>query len=184
VARKNMVLPSLDVSEADVMIRGTAPLVLLPLGVFKGEKLVDSHDKVDESLKLYRRHDGKTGFPAGAFKQAVYEAVSSFDEETKDAVYSGFHVIGEDETNMVILSGKNHGEGFIFDFKKPKRTVLITLPVLNEWSSVLRIQYLKDSISLGKIKRFLGEAGRGIGVGHRRPEKGTFEISKVLSIAS
>mgnify|MGYP001818260833 CR=1 FL=1 len=174
--KKRMGIPVLDISEIEVTITGTKPLVLLPLGTFKGEKLVDNHDKVAESLKLYRRHDGQLGFPAGAFKEAVITAVANLDKETKAAVATGFHVFGEEETNMVALSGEHHGESFSFDFKKPKRTITLTLPVLNEWSAILHVQFVASVISGKNILKFLDDAGRRVGVGHRRPDKGTFEI--------
>lgn len=181
MAKKRVETSALDISEIEVTIKGTAPLVLLPLGVFKGEQLVEHHDKVAESLKLYRRHDEQLGFPSGAFKTAVTVAVSKLDKETKAAVNTGFHVLGEDETNMAVLNGEHHGEDFSFDFKKPKRTVTLTLPVLDEWSATLRVQYMGSIISRKHIEQFLSDAGRTVGIGHRRPKQGTFEISQVVS---
>jgi len=181
---KRVGISALSVSEVQVTIKGTAPLVLLPLGVFKGEKLVANHDKVEEALKLYRRHDGLLGFPAGGIKEAVITAVLKLDKETRAAVNSGFHIIGEDETNMVVLSGEYHGEPFDFDFKKPQRTITLTLPVLDQWSATFRVQYLSSSISLKNIEQFFGDAGRKVGIGHRRPVQGTFEITQVLRAAA
>lgn len=181
MAKKRVAMSALNISEIEVTVQGTAPLVLLPLGVFKGEKLVDHHNKVEEALKLYRRHDGLLGFPAGSFKAALIEAVVKLDKETRAAVDT-IHVIGEDETNMVVLTGEHHGEDFSFDFKKPERTVTLTLPVLDEWSAILRVQYVSSAISRKNLEQFLSDAGVKIGIGHRRPEKGTFRIAQITKI--
>lgn len=181
--KKRVEMSALDISELEVTVQGTAPLVLLPLGVFKGEKLVDNHDKFAEALKLYLRHDGRPGLPAGAFKEAVITAVTKLDKETRAAVDT-IHVIGEDETNMVVLEGEPHGESFDFNFKKPKRTITLTLPVLDSWTATFRVHFMTSIISRKNVERFLNEAGRKVGIGHRRPEKGTFKIKQVVKVTT
>lgn len=181
---KRMEMSALNTSELDVTVQGTAPLVLLPLGVFKGEQLIDNHDKFAEALKLYLRHDGKPGLPAGALKQCICEAVAKLDKDTRNAVDSGFHVIGEDETNMVALEGEPHGEDFVFSFKKPKRVITLTLPVLDSWTATFRVHFMTSIISRKNVERFLSDAGRKVGVGHRRPSKGTFKIKKVVPVTT
>lgn len=182
MARKRGETSALPISEVQVTIKGTSPLVLLPLGAFKGHHLVDDDDRVEESLKLYRRSDGHSGFPAGGIKRAVTEAIAKLDLETRSSVDAGLHIIGEDETNMVVLDGEHHGEDYDFEFKKPKRTVTLTLPVLDEWTSTFRIQYLEETIGLKNVERFLEGAGQKVGIGHRRPDHGTFEVEKIVSI--
>lgn len=173
---------AIPITEVDVTIRGTSPLVLLPLGVFKGQRLTEDVDRVDEARKLYRRCDGRDGFPAGGIKRSVLEGVHGLDSDTRQAVSAGMHILGEDETNMVALDGKYRGEVFDFVFKKPQRVVKMTLPVLDEWEAVFRIQYAEETISRESIKAFLGEAGKKIGIGHRRPQQGTFEVKKIVSV--
>lgn len=173
-----------SISELKVTIQGTAPLILLPLGVFKGEQLVDNHNKVEEALKLYRREDEQLGFPAGGLKQAVCEAVAKLDTDTKGSVYSGLHVIGEDETNMIVLEGEHHGEPFDFNFKKPKRTITLTLPVFDEWTATFHVHFMESTISRRNIEQFLRDAGSKVGIGHRRPDKGTFKIKQVVPVTT
>lgn len=182
MARKRGETSALPVSEVQVTIKGTSPLVLLPLGAFKGQHLIDDDDRVEESLKLYRRSDGHNGFPAGGIKRSVIEAVAKLNLETRRSVDAGFHVIGEDETNMVILDGEHRSEDYDFEFKKPKRAVTLTLPVLDEWTSTFRVQYLAEAIDLKSVESFLVRAGREVGIGHRRPDHGTFEVEKIVSI--
>ena len=182
MAKKRGDASALPISEVQVTIKGTSPLVLLPLGAFKGQHLVDDDDKVEESLKLYRRRDGQNGFPAGGVKRAITEAIAKLDLETRRSVDAGLHIIGEDETNMVVLDGDHRGEDYDFDFKRPKRTVTLKLPVLDEWTSTFRVQYLGNTISRKNVERFLWDAGRKVGIGHRRPERGTFEVEKIVSV--
>jgi hypothetical protein len=173
----------LSIKELEVTVQGTAPLVILPLGCFKDRTIDEDQDEVEQSLKLYRRADGDAGFPAGGIKQAVLEAVRSLDTDTKRNVAAGMHIVGEPETNMVRLEGKPRGEDFDFDFKRPKRVVTITLPVYDKWSCRFNVQYLGSSISRKDIETFFAEAGRRVGLGHRRPERGTFEVKKVVAAA-
>jgi hypothetical protein len=182
MAKKRGDSSALPISEVQVTIKGTSPLVLLPLGAFKGQHLTDDQDRVEESLKLYRRHDKRAGFPAGGIKRAVQESMKGLDLETRRSVESGMHIVGEDETNMVVLEGEHHGESFDFDFKKPKRTVTLKLPVLDQWRATFLVQFIGQSISRKHVEKFLGDAGKKVGLGHRRPERGTFEVENIVSV--
>jgi len=173
----------LPIQELEVTVAGTAPLVLLPLGCFKDRTIDEDQDEVENSLSLYRRHDGAAGFPAGGIKTAVLEAAKGLDADTRRHLAAGMHIVGEPETNLVRLKGTPRGEEFDFDFKRPKRTVTITLPVYDRWSCRFNVQFLDSSISRRDIEKFLAAAGKTVGIGHRRPEQGTFEVKRVAAAA-
>ena len=173
---------ALKIEEIEVTVQGTAPLVILPLGAFKGRQVLEDADEVEHALKLYRRESGELGFPAGGIKRAVMEAIAKLDLDTRRSVESGMHVIGEEATNMVVLEGKHHGEDFDFDFKKPERTVTLKLPVLDKWECKFRVQYMGQTINRKLIEKFLGQAGEEVGLGHRRPDQGTFKVQKIVSV--
>ena len=166
-----------DFKEYEVTLKGTSPLVLLPLGVFS-----DRHDseqsKYELALFLYRREDGEMGFPAGGIASALIESCKGCDKSYKSRVMGGFHVVGEEETNLVKVIGQPQMENFDFKFKKPPRDFLMPLPKFDEWQIVFDVQIHED-LKLDEFKTALEEAGKNIGIGHRRPEMGKFEIEKI-----
>lgn len=171
---------AMQVEEFEVTIEGTSPLVLLPLGFFKNCP-DDEDEQVERALDLYRREDGKPGFPAGGLKDAVLESCKKLDVDTRRRVASGFHIVGEDATNRVLLHGDSEGVDFDFNFKKPKRTVTRTLPQLDTWTCVFPVHLMTGNLGSKEFKKFLGVAGEKVGIGHRRPEMGTFKVTNIVS---
>jgi hypothetical protein len=172
--------PDLEVREVEVVVEGTAPLVCIPLGCFK-QLSEEADEQLEQALQLYRREDGEPGYPAGAFKRAVMEACQAFDKDTRTAVAAGFHVIGEPGSNMVRLSGGKDDpsmEEYEFTFKRPKREVSRALPVFNDWQAVLSVQFMPKMVPAKRLREFLDLAGEKVGIGHDRPESGTFQVKK------
>jgi hypothetical protein len=170
--------PDLEVREAEVVLEGTAPLVCIPLGCFK-QLPEEADEQVEKALELYRREDGEPGFPAGAFKKAVMDACKAFDKDTRTAVAAGFHVIGEPGSNMIRISGGKSDpsmEEYEFTFKRPKREVSRALPVFNKWQAVLAVQFMPKMVPAKRLEEFLNLAGAEIGIGHDRPDSGTFKV--------
>jgi hypothetical protein len=170
--------PDLEVQEAAVTLEGTAPLVCIPLGCFK-QLPEDADAQVEQALDHYRRDDGEQGFPAGAFKKAVMDACRDFDKDTRKAVAAGFHVMGEMGTNLVTLRGGTEDpsmEEYEFTFKRPKREVGRALPVFNDWSAELTVQFMPKLVPAKRLREFLDLAGEKIGIGHDRPDSGTFKV--------
>jgi hypothetical protein len=170
----------MQVEEFEVTIEGTSPLVLLPLGFFK-DCPDDEDGQLERALDLYRREDGNPGFPAGGLKDAILEGCKKLDADTRYRVASGFHIVGENATNRVLLNGDSEGVDFDFNFKRPKRTVTRTLPQLDKWTCVFPVQLVTGSLDSKEFNEFLGVAGEKIGIGHRRPEMGTFKVTNIVS---
>ena len=171
---------AMQVEEFEVTIEGTSPLVLLPLGFFK-DCPEDEDEQLERALDLYRREDGEPGFPAGGLKDAVMESCKKLDIDTRRRVAAGFHIVGEDATNRILLHGKPEGVEFDFNFKKPPRTVTRTLPQLFDWSCVVPVHLMTESLDAKEFKKLLGVAGEKVGIGHRRPEMGTFKVTNIVS---
>lgn len=169
----------MNVENHEVTIRGASPIILLPLGTFSDRPETEEL-QYERALKFYRRNDGEGGFPAGGIKNAVQEVCSGFNAETKARIIGGFHVVGEAETNMVKLIGKPKMEKFDFQFKKPARTITLPLPRIEEWYCIFPLQILSDLMKRDEFKLLLEDAGRRIGIGHRRPEMGRFEVAKIV----
>jgi hypothetical protein len=139
----------------------------------------EADEQVEQALDLYRREDGRQGFPAGAFKKAVMDACREFDKDTRKAVAAGFHVMGEMGTNLVALRGGRDDpsmEEYDFIFKRPKREVSRTLPVFNDWSAELTVQFMPKLVPAVRLREFFDLAGEKIGIGHDRPDSGTFKV--------
>jgi hypothetical protein len=167
-----------DFENHEVTIKGTSPLVLLPLGVFS-DRPDSEQAQYERALFLYRREDGEMGFPAGGISSAVIESCKDLDKTQKVRVVGGFHVIGEEETNLVRVIGQPRMETFGFKFKKPLlRELLMPLPKFDEWRIVFQVQIHED-LKLDEFKAVLEDAGKNIGIGHRRPEMGKFEVEKI-----
>lgn len=136
---------------------------------------------MEHALSLARLQDGRVGLPAGAVKKSVLESTKGLDTDTRNRVMSCFHVLGEQERNFVPLTGEPKEADFDFEFKKPKRTLTMTLPQFDEWSCTFDVQLASGSLSQKDLKKFLNKAGAEIGIGHRRPEMGMFEVVKMVS---
>jgi hypothetical protein len=172
--------PDLEVQEVEVVVEGTSPLVCIPLGCFK-QLPEDADEQVEQALELYRREDGEPGFPAGAFKKAVMAACKDLDLDTRRAVAAGFHVVGEAGTNLVPLTvgkGDPSMEEYEFTFKRPKREVTRALPVFNDWRAALLVQFMPKMVPAKRLREFLDLAGAKVGIGHDRPESGTFQVKQ------
>jgi hypothetical protein len=172
---------ALKVDEYEVTIEGTAPIVLLPLGFFK-DCPEDEDGQLQRALELYCRDDGEPGFPAGAIKESVIQSLKGVETKARQRIVGGFHVIGEEATNKIRLLGDPQKANFEFNFKKPERVVTKTLPQIDEWSCVFTAQVVRPQMTKKSLTDALNKAGEKVGIGHRRPEMGTFSVKTVKKI--
>lgn len=166
----------MTIETTEIIIEGVSPLVTVPIGIFKLTPDAENEQFVRAALELYRRADGEEGFPAGAFKDAILEAVRGEKEGVTKKAYSVI-VLGEEDTAMVSLKGSAKPEPVVFKFKigKSKKERKVCLPRYAYWRATLRVMYDNSVVTdLKEIEWLLDKAGAEIGVGHGRPENGKF----------
>ena len=160
----------------EVIIVGTKPLITIPLGCFKNQP-EDAIDQLDQALELYELGGMQNGFPAGGIKRAMLAACKDYDKDVRNRI-AGAVIMGDPMTNLVPLEGESEGEEFEFTFKRPKREVKRTLPIFKKWSISFEVLFNSRDLSQRELLEILGIAGTTIGLGHNRPDNGTFAIAK------
>lgn len=111
------------------------------------------------------------GIPASGFKRAMVRASKAAGAKMTDTM-CGFFIIGHDHSQMVKLdfdhivlhSAAVRLETGVCDIRYR--------PEYHGWSTVLRIEYDAKSMPLAQIVNLVRRAGRFIGWGEDRPEKG------------
>lgn len=167
----------MTVETTEIVVEGVTPLVTVPIGIFKIMPDEEGELSVRAALELYRRADGEEGFPAGAFKDAILEAVRGEKEGVIKKAYSVI-VLGEDDTAMVSLKGSAKPVPAVFEFKigKSKKEKRVCLSRYDYWRATLKVMYDNSVVDRKDIEWLLGKAGAEVGVGHGRPENGKFRV--------
>jgi hypothetical protein len=163
------------IERIEVTIVGTKPLVTVPLGVFKDQP-EGATAQLEQALELYRIPDGGHGFPAGGIKRALLAGMPD-DKEAKTRIATAV-IMGDPIKNLVPLEGEPGEEEFEFAFKRPKREVSRTLPVFKKWSSTFEMHFDSNVVKTREILEALGRGGASVGIGHDRPNYGTFAVAK------
>lgn len=170
-------LPKLNLQIVQLGISGTSPLICHAWAFKARRAMLDKQMKRatnkreakdperDYEDSLYKLDNGKLGFPAAAFKNAMVGACRFADAKMTE-VRGAVHVLGEmveivgapsPREDMVRLNGLTADIRFRGEFK--------------EWRATLIIQFNANVISTEQVINLLNTAGFSIGVGEWRPEK-------------
>ena len=179
---------------ATVTIRGTAPLSQSRQH-FSDFLDGESHDEYDRRTwreKCNYDHDGIVFVPAMALKQAMDIAAKRLsipDPDNKRASLTKFFVsdvicednlsigVRKDDMPSVRISANSDGE------RGSGKRVPRTLPQTPEWGGKTSFLIMEEKVKPEIFEKVLQSAGRSIGVGQFRPEKGglngRFEVADI-----
>jgi hypothetical protein len=179
---------------AIVTIKGTAPL---SCSHQRRTDFLDGESKEDYDRRTWREkanHDasGIVFVPAMAFKQAMDLAAKRLaipDPDNKRANFTKYFVsdvICEADLSIGIHKDKMPGitiNANVDGVRGSGKRVPRTFPQTQEWGGTTSFLIMEEKIKPEIFERVLTTAGRSIGVGQFRPEKGglngRFEIIKV-----
>lgn len=186
-------IPTLDIRTIRLSLESDSGLIvhkwsekarkqMLDKQMKKATMAKDAKDPKEEfEACLYRRKNGKYGFPAIAFKLSAVQAANDAGMKMTIA-RRAFHVIAADD--LVEIKSK----------KKPwMRTDMVRLnsgpkptsdirfrPQFDDWSVDLLIRYNARVLSAAQVVNLFNTAGFGVGVGEWRPtrngDKGMFHV--------
>lgn len=186
-------IPKLDIKTIRLTLEGDGGLIVHKWSEKARKEMLDKqmkkarqkkeakNPKEDFEACLYKRSDGKYGFPAIAFKLAAVQAANDVGMAMTVAKRA-FHVIAADD--LVEIKSR----------KKPRmRTDMVRLnsgpkpvsdirfrPQFDDWSVSLLIRYNARVMSAEEIVNLFNTAGFGVGVGEWRPtrngDKGMFHV--------
>ena len=189
-----ILLTKLQREIAEIEIVGTAPLIvhrwsekakLMMLQAQQGKKVPkDPKDpKLDFESSMYRFADGSHGFPVTAFKSATVKGARAFKNVrmTELRQMLTFLVDGYCTDGMQLTRLSTTDPVMREDMVRVGMGTadLRYRAMYEEWSAILRIEYLPTSIDLESIVALV-DAGGMNGIGEWRPEKsgsfGTYEV--------
>lgn len=180
-----------------VPIIGTSPLIVHNFSAKSKQQMLDAQQgrktpkqvrdpEAEYEAAFYRLPDGY-GFPVTAFKAATVGAARFYGKDvnmTQLRQFMFFHGImsDADPQQLVRITGEPKMREDIVRLGGPSRSAdLRYRPEFREWSTELRITYVKSSLSRGSILSLVDAGGMGIGVGEWRPERrgefGTYKVN-------
>lgn len=196
--------------EAETMIvpiRGTSPLIVHNFSEKSKRQMLDSQQgkkKVKEirdpqaeyEAAFYRIHnDGgpdSYGFPVTAFKAATTGAARFYDKSvTMTSLRQFMFMHGEltkaDPQQLVRIEGEPRMREDVVRLGGPSRSAdLRYRPEFTDWSTSLKVTYVKSALSRDSVLSLIDAGGLGIGVGEWRPEKrgefGTYTVDETRDI--
>jgi hypothetical protein len=132
------------------------------------------------------------GFPVTAFKAATVGAARFYGKDvnmTQLKMFMFFHGImtDADPQQLVPLTGEPKMREDIVRLGGMSRSAdLRYRPEFRDWSTELKITYVRSSLAKGSILSLVEAGGMGIGVGEWRPEKrgefGTYQIDRTKEV--
>lgn len=192
---------SLELRTIQIPIEGIAPLIVsrfdekskqqiqesAPTKLSQGKKKKGIEEPEDQYKKsIYYMSDGRTGFPAVAFKAAMVRAAQVVYDMQMVKTRTLFRVIADDpDTGLVEIFGEHRmREDMVRVGTMTKTASPRYRAEFPSWSAVLTIQYIKDAITEEQIVGLVNSAGFCCGVGEWRPEKsnsGSFGLFRVVN---
>jgi hypothetical protein len=186
------VTPVVEVSRIDaetitVPIVGTSPLIVhrfsekakrMMLDNMQGRKSpkVSKDPEADYQDAFYVIDEGRLGFPATAFKLATIGGARYYSQVTMVALKMSLFVHGEmgsDGLQLVEITGEPHmREDVVRLSGRGSSTDLRYRPQFDEWSTALRVTYVKAMLTRESVLSLIDAGGLGVGVGEWRPERG------------
>lgn len=177
-----------------VPIIGTSPLIVHRFSEKAKRAMLDNMQgqrspkepkdpKTEYEAAFYELRDGGYGFPVIAFKAATVSAARFYGKSVTMTSLRQFLFFsgepGKDGQQLAVLDG-------IPEMREDVVTVgqgghdLRYRPQFTEWSTQLRVTYVKSALTRGSVLSLIDAGGLGVGVGEWRPEKkgdfGTYQI--------
>lgn len=190
-----------------VPIRGTSPLIVHNFSEKSKRQMLDTQQgkkKVKElrdpqaeyEAAFYRIHNegepDSFGFPMLAFKAATTGAARFYDRSvtmTSLRQFMFMHGIltKADPQQLVRIEGEPRMREDVVRLGGPSRSAdLRYRPEFTDWSTQLRVTYVKSALSRDSVLSLIDAGGLGIGVGEWRPEKrgefGTYTVDETRDI--
>lgn len=175
-------LPPIEKRRIEVPIRSASPLIMHAWSRKAIQMMLDKQTKKatqareaknpeqDYEDSMYKLPDGRLGFPAGGFRNAMVRA-GTYANEKMTFLRGVMFVIGDDEHGrMVAIDGT----------PQPREDMVRVGPgiadiryraEIPEWKAALHIEYNARSISAEQVVNLVSIAGFSVGIGDWRPEK-------------
>lgn len=194
---ENAELPKDEAKIVEFLIEGETPLIMHKFGekiikqleekkLGKGRKGREVCNPKQEYLDaIHYCDDGSYGFPASAFKLAMVRAGKNLGHKMTDARTS-FIVLADDIINQYVQ----------IEGEPEMRTDWVRVgsggadvryrPIFKKWSTLIRIKFNPNFITISQLATMLREAGSFVGIGEWRPSSnkpgnfGRFKISNKL----
>lgn len=193
----------------EVPIVGTAPLIVhnfsekakrQMLEAQQGKKSIKEHrdPRAEYEAAFYRIHregnEDAYGFPVTAFKAATVGAARFYGKaikmtELRQFLFLHGEITKADPQPLVEIDGDPEMREDVVRLGGMSRSAdLRYRPEFRQWSTVLRVTYVKTSLAKESVLSLIDAGGLGIGVGEWRPEKrgeyGTYQIDPDREIRS
>jgi hypothetical protein len=190
----------LDAETIDVPIIGTSPLIVHRFSEKSKRAMLDAMQgrkspqqprdpQADYEGAFYRLADGRYGFPVIAFKAATVGGARFYGSQvTMTSLRQLIFMNGEagrDGQQLAVITGEPTMRE---DVVRVGRGVadLRYRPEFREWSTVLRVTYVRANLTRGSVVSLIDAGGMGVGVGEWRPEKsgefGTYRVDQDRTI--
>lgn len=185
-----------------VPIIGTTPLIVHNFSEKSKRQMLDAQQgrkspkqardpDAEYEAAFYRTKDGY-GFPVTAFKAATVGAARFYGKDVKMTELRQFlfmhgEISDRDPQALVPIYGEPKMREDVVRLGGPSRSAdLRYRPEFREWSTELKVTYVKSSLSRESVLSLIDAGGMGIGVGEWRPEKrgefGTYAIDQSKEI--
>jgi hypothetical protein len=193
-------VPQLATQTLIVPIVGTSPLIVhrfsqkakrMILDAQQGKKNPREHrnPEADFHASRYLLDDGRDGFPVLAFKGAIVSAARFYANVTmtglKQSVFCHGILNKEDGIQLVPIEGTATMREDHVTVGQSTRDLRFRAQFV-EWKSTLTVEYMTAQLSSESMLALVDAAGRGVGVGEWRPEKGgmngTFRVDETRDI--
>ena len=169
------------------------PASMRPAGKMnKGSKVPEPD--VEAEGGTYMDDDGRYCIPAAAFRGAIIKASASFKMGRKSGKYFTSHIEMDPANELVPLTDA-HGKplNYTIDTRRAviqRQGILRSRPKFRDWHAEFTFFYdegiVTEATAANVFLDFASDAGRRIGVGDFRPERGgwfgRFEVTDVAAI--
>ena len=184
-------LPPPDIQVLNVRVIGDSPLICHKFSDKCRKQIEDKQGQKAKTAKgardpeqefrdaLYDLGNGKFGFPASAFKNAMISACRYVDGIAMTKVTGALFVMGD---LIELKASKPRMRTDTVRIGKPPNKIasIAYRPEFETWSVELSIRFNARVLSKEQIINLLANAGFHVGVGDWRPErKGTFGMFRV-----
>jgi hypothetical protein len=194
---KEVIVEGVETATTKIPIRGSTSLICNRFSDVQKQQIADkqggvasSGRKVKDVEQCYKDSayvlpDGRHGFPASGFKNAMVTACAFTKKQFPKTLARGaFHIIGDMLPVKGNLVKRNGGKGDIVRLQGMGHPADIRYRMEFEagWEAELPIVYNKRAITVEQLAQLLTIAGFSVGVGDWRPETdgnhGMFELKK------
>ena len=179
-------IPAIQLITFDVLVVGDTPLIVHRFEEKAREEMRRKQGQLPQKKKepkdpaayyeaaFYRLPDGRYGFPASAFRQAMVAAAGFVENVYKTTTRGSFTII-EDDKREHLVAFASHSEPWMREDVvrlQGTTTDLRYRPQFDEWSVKLTFALMRGAgLSPSQLMQLLSIAGFSIGIGEWRPAK-------------